>query len=79
MGIVSTGKMIVGSEEVQKEVQMLSDAAAARPLVQNIPIEQANKGPVPLPASDHHLVVIDGKTKKVSKTSKYLLDMMTVE
>jgi hypothetical protein len=28
---------------------------------------------------DHHILVVDGKTKLVSKRSQYLLDMMTKE
>lgn len=28
---------------------------------------------------DDHLVVVDGKAKKIGKQSKYLLDMLTIE
>jgi hypothetical protein len=30
-------------------------------------------------SADHHLLVVDGKAKKVSKRSQYLLDMITVD
>jgi hypothetical protein len=30
-------------------------------------------------SADHHLLVVDGKAKKVSKRSQYLIDMMTVD
>ena len=30
-------------------------------------------------SADHHLLIVDGKAKKVSKRSQYLIDMMTVD
>lgn len=41
---------------------------------------QQKETPLPISDSqDHHLLVVDGKAKKVSKRSTYLLDMMTVD
>ena len=34
---------------------------------------------LPTPSGDHHILVVDGKARKVAKRSQYLLDMMTTE
>jgi hypothetical protein len=42
--------------------------------------DQINVQQLPTTSSpDHHVLVVDGKTKLVSKRSQYLIDMMTTE
>jgi hypothetical protein len=31
------------------------------------------------PSANHHILIVDGKTKKVGKRSQYLLDMLTID
>jgi hypothetical protein len=35
--------------------------------------------PIDNTISDHHILVVDGKQKKVSKKSSYLLDMLVID
>lgn len=65
--------------QLQKEIETLKSlktapirATVAKQdiVVENLPVSDS---------PDHHLLVVDGKAKKIGKRSQYLVDMMTTE
>jgi hypothetical protein len=63
--------------QLQKEIEHLKSRAPIRAtvakqdtVVENLPVSDS---------PDHHLLVVDGKAKKIGKRSQYLVDMMTTE
>jgi len=61
----------VSLEEVRKAAEIQSGRIASRKVAPAHPRMQINP--------DDHMVVVDGKAKKIGKQSKYLLDMLTIE
>lgn len=56
-------------DQVSQPVQAVQRAAVSN----SVEIYPVTKSP------DHHILVVDGKAKMISKRSQYLLDMMTTE
>ncbi len=61
----------VSIEEVRRAAEIQSGRMASRKVAPAQPRMQINP--------DDHLVVVDGKAKKIGKQSKYLLDMLTID
>jgi len=61
----------VSLEEVRRAAEIQSGRISSRKVAPAQPRMQINP--------DDHLVVVDGKAKKIGKQSKYLLDMLTIE
>lgn len=90
MGIINAGRVIIGDEELQKAKEAEAEIANQRVVTSTTtPTPIAAPKPAPAvveepqkispPSGDHHILVVDGKVKKVAKRSQYLLDMMTTE
>jgi hypothetical protein len=83
---INAAHFINKSKEAENKEQQV---AALRPVLENVQqktVTTVTEAPTtavvvtPTPVSgDHHVLIVDGKTKKVGKRSQYLLDMMTIE
>ena len=77
--ITNPPEKIVGREEgrTAEEVKIIAEKNAIketslqRKVVRSQPRKQYNP--------DDHLIVVNGKEKKIGKQSKYLLDMLTID
>jgi hypothetical protein len=60
-----------GIDVEKKEHMTVEEINSQRKIVKSQPRKQYNP--------EDHLVVVNGKEKKIGKQSKYLLDMLTIE
>ena len=87
-GVINTPPEPVAKPESPKPTQAVNSLADLRKQVASSEPEQFSKPqtrnvvrshPRQNYSSDEHLVVVDGKPKKIGKQSKYLLDMLTID
>lgn len=82
MPLFVDGKILVNGQEyadintpASNTVQKVFTTTGSRNLV----VEKKVSYPISDKSSPHHVLIVDGKEKKLSKKSAYLLDMMTIE
>ena len=80
MGLI-TNNLIVGDKKVEQV-----EKAQSQPVPQRIikrvttPVQQPQEPDLRnIDTSQHHILVVNGKQKKLSKRSSYLLDMLEIE
>lgn len=66
--------IIVGSQEQKKTPEKKLEV---KPVAKPAPVQEPK--PVVKETTDHNILVVDGKHKKVSRHSAYMLDMLTIE
>ena len=80
MGLI-TNNLVINGKKVEQVEKAQSQPAPQR-IIKRVttPVQQLQEPDLKnIDTSQHHILVVNGKQKKLSKRSSYLLDMLEIE